>query len=169
MEQLKGKPVKESAMETHILMMPMHSNPLWEDGELKMGNVNGGTILNLIDNQAGIVALRHCRTAVVTASIDKMDFLTPVHVGELLVLKASVNYTGRTSLEVGVRVEAENLRTGERRKTGSAYLTFVAIDDKGNPIPVPPVIPETDEEKRRYHEAKQRRELRLQARKKREK
>ena len=158
---MHAKTPSESAIKTYQIMMPSHSNPSWKDGEVELGNVNGGAILNLIDNVAGIVALRHCRTRVVTASIDTMSFLSPVHVGELLILKASVNYVGKTSLEVGVRVETENLRTGERRKTGSAYLTFVAISEEGKPIPVPPLKPETPEEKRRWEEAKKRREERL--------
>lgn len=158
---VEGKAPSESAIETYQLMMPHQSNPSWRNGALELGNINGGAILNLIDNVAGLVALRHCRSRAVTASIDRMDFLNPVHVGELLIIKASVNYTGKTSLEVGVRVETENLYTGERRQTGSAYLTFVAIDEHGNPIPVPPVIPQTDEEKRRYEAAKIRRQKRL--------
>ncbi len=159
---MEGKPPSASAIVTYKLMMPGDSNPSWRNGALELGNINGGAILNLIDNVAGLVALRHCRTRAVTASIDRMDFLNPVHVGELLIIKSSVNYTGRTSLEVGVRVETENLYTGERRQTGSAYLTFVAIDEHGKPIPVPPVLPQTEEEKRRYAEAKQRREKRIQ-------
>ncbi len=158
---MEAKPPSASAVETYQIMMPSHSNPSWKNGEIELGAVNGGAILNLIDNIAGIAALRHCRTRVVTASIDSMSFLNPVHVGELLILKASVNYVGRTSLEVGVRVETENLRTGERKKTGSAYLTFVAIDENGKPIPVPPLSPQTPEEKRRYEEAKIRRKQRL--------
>ncbi len=158
---MEGKPPSESAIVTYQLMMPGQSNPSWRNGSLELGNINGGAILNLIDNVAGLVALRHCRTRAVTASIDRMDFLNPVHVGELLIIKASVNYTGRTSLEVGVRVETENLYTGERRQTGSAYLTFVAIDEHGKPIRVPPVLPQTDEERRRYEAAKLRRQKRL--------
>ncbi len=166
---MRAKTPSESAIETYQIMMPSHSNPSWKDGKVELGTVNGGAILNLIDNVAGIVALRHCRTRVVTASIDSMSFLSPVHVGELLILKASVNYVGKTSLEVGVRVETENLRTGERRKTGTAYLTFVAISETGKPIPVPPLKPKTEEEKRRWEEAKRRREERLKTIKKQKK
>ncbi|MHA2503155.1 MAG: acyl-CoA thioesterase [Candidatus Kariarchaeaceae archaeon] len=158
---MEGKPPSESAITTYQRAMPAQSNPGWRNGNLDLGAINGGAILNLVDNVAGLVALRHCRTRVVTASIDQMDFLNPVHVGELLTLKASVNFTGRTSLEIGVSIEVENLYTGEKTKTGKAYLTFVAIDEFGRAIPVPPVLPETDIEKQRYEEAKTRRAERL--------
>ncbi len=157
----EGKPVKESVVIHEKLMMPSDSNPSWRGGALELGAINGGSILYLIDNVAGLAAIRHCRTRVVTASIDRMDFLNPVHVGELLILRASVNYTGTKSLEVGVRVETENLNTGEVKKTGSAYLTFVAVDEFGRSIPVPPVIPETDEEKRRFEDGKRRKQERM--------
>lgn len=125
------------------------------------GNVHGGTIMKLIDNTGGIVASRHAGSLVVTASIDRLDFHSPVHVGDLLRLKASVNYVGTTSMEVGVRVEAENFITGEVRHTASAYLTYVALDERGKPKKVPPLQPETEEEKRRYMEAEIRRKKRL--------
>ncbi|MHA2171670.1 MAG: acyl-CoA thioesterase [Candidatus Kariarchaeaceae archaeon] len=150
------KTPQESELETSLLMMPSHSNPSWRNGNIELGNVNGGAILNLIDNIAGLVALRHCRTRVVTASIDRMSFHNPVHVGELLILKARVNFVGRTSMEVGVRVETENLRSGNRKRTGSAFLTFVSIDDYGNPIPATPLKLETELEQRRYEDAKRR-------------
>ncbi|MHA2099719.1 MAG: acyl-CoA thioesterase [Candidatus Kariarchaeaceae archaeon] len=115
-ERIEKSP-RDSETETSLLMMPSHSNPTWQsEGGLELGAVNGGAILNLIDNVAGLAALRHCRTRVVTASIDRMDFLNPVHVGELLILKARVNYVGRTSMEIGVRVETEDLGTGNRKK-----------------------------------------------------
>ena len=129
-EEREEKSPRNSEIETSLLMMPSHSNPTWKSDGLELGAVNGGAILNLIDNIAGLAALRHCRTRVVTASIDRMDFLNPVHVGELLVLKARVNYVGRTSMEVGIRVETEDLVTGSRKKTGYAFLTFVAVDEK---------------------------------------
>jgi len=154
------QPVSASATETVQLMMPSHSNPAWSEGRVELGNVNGGAILNLIDNVAGLCALRHCRSRVVTVSIDRMSFLNPVHVGELLVLKAKVNHVGKTSMEVGVRVETENLRTGKHLQTGSAYLTFVALDQDGKPIPAPPLILETEADHRRNEEAIQRRESR---------
>lgn len=167
---MEGKTVKESALVTSQLMMPSDSNPNWKDGTLEMGAINGGAILNLIDNLAGTVALRHCRSRVVTASIDQMNFFNPVHVGELLWLKSSINYTGKTSLEVGVRVETENLFSGEVKLTGSAHLTFVAIDESGKPMTVPRIIAETDIEKKRHEEAKIRKQERLErARREREK
>jgi acyl-CoA hydrolase len=144
---------RDSELETSLLMMPNHSNPSWEDDHIELGNVNGGAILNLIDNIAGLVALRHCRTRVVTASIAQMSFLNPVHVGDLLILKARVNYVGKTSLEIGVRVETENLSTGERKQTGSAYLTMVAIDRKGKPIPAPKLLIKNRDDSRRNKDA----------------
>lgn len=125
------------------------------------GNVYGGTIMKLMDEVAGSVAARHCRTNVVTASVDRMDFFKPVFIGNLLILKSSVNYVGTTSLEVGVRIEAEDLKTGEILHTGSSYLTFVAIDTKGKPVLVPEIIPETTDEKRRYREGSERKGQRL--------
>ena len=158
---MEGKPPSESAIITYQRAMPAQSNPSWSNGALDLGAINGGAILNLVDNVAGLVALRHCRTRVVTASIDQMDFLNPVHVGELITIKASVNFTGRTSLEVGVSIEVENLYSGETTKTGKAYLTFVAIDEFGRAIPVTPVSPVTEADRRRYEEAKVRRAERL--------
>ena len=134
-------------------MLPVDANP--------MGNVHGGTILKLMDTAAAVAAMRHARTNVVSASIDRMDFYHPVYVGNLLILKASVNYAGRTSMEVGVRIEAEDLKTGKVTHTGSSYVTYVALGEKGKPSPVPQVIPEVPEEKRRWQEGKERREKRL--------
>jgi len=134
-------------------MLPSDANP--------MGNVHGGTILKMVDVAAGVAALRHARMNTVTASIDRMDFYNPVYVGNLLTLKASVNYVGTTSMEVGVRIEAENLRTGKVTHTGSCYLTYVAIDENGHPTEVPDIVPETPEEKRRWEAGKKRREERL--------
>jgi acyl-CoA hydrolase len=124
------------------------------------GNVHGGTIMKLIDTAAGIVARRHCRTNVVTASMDRLDFHEPVFIGELVLLRASINHTGKTSMEVGVRVEAENLLTGEVRHTNSAYLTMVALDEDRKPTPVPKIVPETEHEKRRFGEGQKRAERR---------
>ncbi|HZD12564.1 MAG TPA: acyl-CoA thioesterase [Candidatus Binatus sp.] len=126
-----------------------------------MGNVHGGTILKFVDMAAAAAALRHARNNVVTASIDSMDFIQPVYVGNLLTLKASVNYVGNTSMEVGVRVQAEDLRTGKIAHTNSSYLTYVAIDENGQPSVVPKLIPKTADEKRRWREGKERREQRL--------
>jgi acyl-CoA hydrolase len=115
----------------------------------------------MMDKCAAIAALRHTRTSVVTASIDRVDFREPIHLGDLVVMRASVNYVGRTSMEVGVRVEAEDLATGKRRHTNSCYLTFVAVDRNGRPIEVPALVPETDDELRRNAAAEQRRRSRL--------
>jgi len=134
-------------------MLPVDANP--------MGNVHGGTILKLVDLAAAVSALRHARATVVTASIDRMDFYHPVYVGNLVSLKASVNYAGTTSMEVGVRIEAEDLKSGKITHTGSSYLTYVAIDETGKPVEIPDVIPKTPEEKRRWREGKERRTERL--------
>ena len=136
------------------LMMPMDANV--------QGYVYGGSIMKNMDEVAGVVAARHARMNIVTASIDRMDFYAPVHLGNMLILKASVNYVGRTSMEVGVRIEAEDLKTGTITHTGSSYLTFVGLDDRGRPAPLPKVIPETAVEKRRFKEAEERRRIRLQ-------
>ena len=117
--------------------------------------------MKLMDEIAGVVAARHCRKNVVTASIDQMSFLKPVYIGNLLILKASVNYVGKTSLEVGVRIEAEDLLNRHVVHTGSSYMTFVALDKEGHPTPIPKVIPVSREEKRRYREARARRAKRL--------
>jgi acyl-CoA hydrolase len=125
------------------------------------GFVHGGTVMKMCDEAAGIAAVKHSRCRVVTAAIDRMTFLDPVYVGQLLSCRASVNAVWRTSMEVGVRVEAENPRTGEVRHTSTAYLTMVALDDEGRPAPVPPLAPETESEQRRHREAELRRRNRL--------
>jgi acyl-CoA hydrolase len=125
------------------------------------GNVHGGVILHLCDEVAGIAAVRHSGCRVVTAAMDRMTFLHPVYVGNLLTVKATVNAAWRTSMEVGVRVEAENVRSGEVTHTSAAYLTMVALDDEGRPAEVPPVRPETAQEVRRAREAQVRRDNRL--------
>jgi acyl-CoA hydrolase len=129
-----------------------------------MGNIHGGVIMKLIDEAAGTCAYQFCRTRVVTAAIDRIDFHYPVQVGNLVVLKAAINYAGSTSLEVGVRVEAEDLSTGDITHTNSAYLVFVALDEKRKPIKVPQFVPATAGERRRNAEAIERRRLRLAAR-----
>jgi len=121
------------------------------------GFVHGGTVMKLCDEAAGIASIKHSRSRVVTAAMDRMTFLTPVHVGELLTLKAAVNAVWRTSMEVGVRVEAENPRTGDVRHTNTAYLTMVAVDDAGRPVEVPPLDASSPEEQRREREAQVRR------------
>jgi acyl-CoA hydrolase len=125
------------------------------------GFVHGGTVMKLCDEAAGVAAVRHCRLRVVTAAMDRMTFLLPIHVGELLTFNASVNAVWRTSLEVGVRVEAEDPRTGVVRHTNTAYLTMVALDDGGRPAPVPPLISADADEERREREAQLRRSNRL--------
>jgi acyl-CoA hydrolase len=129
-----------------------------------LGNVFGGVVMALVDKTAAVAAIRHARSTCVTASIDRVDFREPIHLGDLVVLKASVNYVGRTSMEIGVRVEAEDLITGVKRHTNSCYLTFVAVDDTGCPREVPELVPESDAEKRRYAAAIDRRRRRLEER-----
>jgi acyl-CoA hydrolase len=150
------KTVKESQHESAELMMPGDAN--------NMGHVFGGVILAMMDKTAAIAAFRHCRSAVVTASIDRVDFREPIHLGDLVLMKSSVNYVGRSSMEVGVRVEAEELLTGRRRHTNSCYLTFVAVDRNGRPIDVPGLEPESPDELRRFDAARRRRERRLEER-----
>ncbi|HEX9692707.1 MAG TPA: acyl-CoA thioesterase [Gemmatimonadales bacterium] len=151
-DDLTPRPVSESHATMTELMMPNMANNL--------GNVFGGVILSLIDRVGAVSAIRHARGAVVTVSMDKVEFREPIHLGELVVAKASVNFVGKTSLEVGVRVEAENIVTGVRRHTNSCHLTFVAIDSEGRPRAIPPVVPKTDEEMRRFESARRRRERR---------
>ena len=133
------------------------------------GNVHGGTIMKLIDTAAGIAAIRHCRTNVVTASMDRLDFHKPVFVGELVMLRASINYVGTTSMEIGVRVEAEEIMTGKVRHTNSAYLTMVSLDKNRRPTAVPEIVPQTDDEKRRFKEGRARAERRKELREKKNK
>src|SRR4051812_7762971 len=147
---------RESQHETSELMMPQHANAL--------GHVFGGVILSMMDTPAAVAAFRHARAACVTVSIDRFDFREPIHVGDLVVMKASVNFVGRTSMEVGVRVEAEELLSGRRRHTNSCYLTFVAVDRNGRPIEVPGLICETPDEVRRSEAAQERRQHRLEER-----
>lgn len=134
------------------MMLPEHTN--------SDGNIHGGVIMKFIDDAAAVVAMKHARKTVVTASIDKLDFHRPVFSGNLLVLKAALNLTGTSSMEIGVRVEAEDLTRGTISHIASAYLSFVAIDENRTPIPVPPYEPRDAEEKRRYQEAKKRKKLR---------
>jgi acyl-CoA hydrolase len=155
-EPSMGKKISETRVEIAQMMMPSNANPA--------GNVHGGTIMKMIDDAAGVVAIRHARGNIVTASIDRLDFHAPVYVGNLLVLKASANCVGRTSMEIGVRVEAEDLKRGEIRHTASAYLTFVALDEQGKPKELPPLIVETEEDQRRLNDAHNRRCKRLETR-----
>jgi uncharacterized protein (TIGR00369 family) len=149
---MNGKRVNESMVLMAQLMTPEDANPA--------GNVHGGVIMKLIDNAGGTVAARHARNNVVTASIDRMIFHKPVYIGNLITLKASLNMVGTTSMEVGVRVEAEELLTGEVWHTASAYLTYVDLDSNSKPMSIPPLIVENNEQARRYQEANERRELR---------
>jgi uncharacterized protein (TIGR00369 family) len=154
--EVQGKTVKESIVITAQVMSPQDVN--------LAGNIHGGAIMRLIDTAAGAAAHRHSRSNAVTASIDRLDFHYPVYPGDLVTCRASLNLVGKTSMEVGVRVETENLITGDVRHTASAYLTFVALDKAGRPLELPPLILETEEEKRRNRDAQIRREARLRER-----
>ena len=152
-----SRTVKETQHETSQLMMPQHSNNL--------NNVFGGVILAMMDTAAAVSAIRHARMTCVTVSVDRVDFRQPIYLGELVIMKCSVNFVGRTSMEVGVRVEAEHLLTGVRRHTNSCYLTYVAVDTTGRPVEVPRLVVEDPEEVRRYEAAIERRRRRLEERK----
>ena len=149
----KGKSPDESQVIMTELVLPTHTNAL--------GTIFGGQIMSWVDIAAAISAQKHSRRQVVTASIDALNFLAPVKIGYVIHIRAQVNYTGKTSMEVGVRVEAENPLSGELTHCVSAYTTFVAIGEYGKPVPVPPVMPTTANDKRRYEHAKKRREARL--------
>lgn len=153
---MKDKKVSDSQIHMMELVQPNDANNL--------GNMLGGKVMHLIDIAAAMSGLRHCRKPVVTASVDSLDFRYPIKLGNMIILRASVNYTHNTSMEIGVRVESENPLTGERFHTSSAYLTFVALDENGKPTEIPKVIPESETEKRRYEAAVKRRELRMKAR-----
>ena len=154
--KLAPKFVRDSRHESSEIMMPQHANNL--------GHVFGGVILSMLDKVAAVSALRHARQNCVTVSVDRVDFREPIHLGDLVIMRSSVNFVGRTSMEVGVRVEAEDLATGARRHTNSCYLTFVSIDKNHRPIEIPPIVPETEDEKRRYAAAQERRRRRLEER-----
>ena len=149
---LTPRPVKDSQSEMVEIVLPNDANPL--------GNLLGGRLMHLIDMAGALAAHRHSRSYVVTASMDHLDFLAPVHVGDLLILRSSVNRAFHTSVEVGVKCWVENYIAASKRHVSSAYLTFVAVDRKGGHLPVPPVIPETEEQRRRYEDAGRRREHR---------
>ncbi|RJP87299.1 MAG: acyl-CoA thioesterase [Desulfobacteraceae bacterium] len=152
---MNEKTVRQSRVIVSQVMLPEDANPA--------GNVHGGTIMKLIDNAAGVVAVRHSRCNCVTASVDQIDFHHPAFIGDLLMIKASLNLVGKTSMEIGARVESENLLTGETRHIASAYLTFVALDSHSKPLAVPGLIFETDKEKQRNCAAQVRRKNRLEA------
>ena len=150
---MEGKTVKETALIFSHFVTPQDAN--------YYGNVHGGVIMRMIDDCGGVVAARHSHANTVTASVDRIDFHNPAFIGEILTFKASLNFVGRTSMEIGVRVDTENVMTGEQRHIASAYLTYVALDNNRKPVEVPPLIPETDVEKLRHEQAASRRELRL--------
>ena len=152
--QFPGKCSSDSEVALSQQMMPSDANPL--------GNIHGGAIMKLIDEAGGLAAMRHARRPVVTVTMDSITFLSPVRVGHLLTLRGRVNWIGKSSIEVGVRVEAENPVTGEITHTNSAFAVFVAMDDEGRPAAVPPLILETEEDQRRWNEGAQRQDLRLQ-------
>lgn len=151
--ELQGRPVSASQSEMVEAVLPNDANPL--------GFILGGRVLHLVDIAGAIAAHRHSNSHVVTASVDYVDFRNPVRVGELIILKSSVNRVFRTSMEVGVKVFSENFLTGHRLHTSSAYLTFVAVDAQRHPQEIRPLILETEEDRRRYNQAEGRRKIRL--------
>ncbi len=155
---MEEKRVSDSSIIMSHVMLPQDTNPA--------GNVHGGSVMKFIDNAAASVAIRHTRSNAVTASIDRMDFYNPVYLGNILTLKASLNLVGSTSMEVGVRVEAEDPYSGKVSHTASAYLTFVALDENGRSKEVPGLILETEDQKRRNRAAGARRKARMEEKKK---
>ena len=149
-----GKCSSDSEVTLSQQMMPSDANPL--------GNIHGGSIMKLIDEAGGLAAMRHARRPVVTVVMDSITFLSPVRVGHVLTLRGRVNWIGKSSIEVGIHVEAENPVTGEITHTNSAFAVFVALDDEGHPSTVPPLILETEEDRRRWKEGEERQEMRLQ-------
>jgi len=155
--RVPGRRVRDSASETTELVLPQHANV--------HGSVLGGTVMHWIDLTAALVANRHSRQPVVTAAIDEMSFLAPIRIGEVALLKGRITLVDRSSMEIRVEVESENLLTGERRHTSTAFVTFVAIDPlTGRPAPVPPLLLETEEERAEHARALVRRRLRLERR-----
>ena len=152
-EELQGRPVRDSISEMSEFALPNDANTL--------GTLFGGKVMSLVDLAGSLAAVRHARGPVVTASVDYMTFLHPIHIGQLVILRSQVNRVFRTSMEVGVKVFVEDLRSREVKHTSSAYLTFVAIDKAGNKVPITPAIPESDEELRRFEDAGERRRHRL--------
>ena len=155
---MNGRKVSESLSELSEFALPIYANPL--------GNLLGGRIMHLVDLAAATAAMRHARSPVVTAAVDSMTFIEPIRIGQLVILKASVNRVFRSSMEIGVKVLVEDLHTGAVRHTNSCYVTFVGLSPEGRPKEVPPVIPESADEIRRFEEAGERREARLVQRKK---
>ncbi|MEM7312816.1 MAG: acyl-CoA thioesterase [Planctomycetota bacterium] len=153
MSRSSEKRVAESQVELNHFMMPEHAN--------LYGNVHGGVIMKLVDEAGALCAMRHAQQPSVTIAIDSMTFLSPVHVGDVINLKASLNYVGRTSMEAGIKVIAENPLTGEKTHTNSAYAVYVALDENGKPIEVPGLVVESETEQRRWNDAKDRQAHRL--------
>ena len=150
---LTPKPISASRITISQLMHPEHANLL--------GNVHGGWIMKLVDEAGALSCMRHAQKKVVTVAIDSMTFRQPIKLGDLVILNSEVTYTGHTSMEAAVEVQAENSFTGERTHTNTAYLVYVALDDYGRPTSVPPVKAETEEEKQKMEQAQQRQERRL--------
>ena len=160
---MKGKTVKESAItSSHLMLIKDSGNFIFDDGKT-FPMVHGGILMTLMDEIAGMVATKHAGTHVATACID-MQFVAPAFAGNRMILKSSVNYTTKTSMEIGVRIEAEDMKTGVIKHTNSCYLVAVAIDDTGKPTNIPAILPETKDEQRRFNEAKVRNEERLKKR-----
>ena len=151
--QLAGKPVSASRTDMVEVVLPQDVNVF--------GNILGGRVMHLVDIAAAITAHRHCRSMCVTASVDHIDFRNPIRMGELIILKASLNRAFHTSMEIGVKVFSEDVLSGQKKHTTSAYVTFVALDENREPKPVPPVICQTAEDRRRFREALVRRKYRL--------
>lgn len=152
---MEGKPVRDSRVVISQVMGPTEANV--------HGNVHGGVIIKLVDEAGGVAALRHCRRPLVTVAIDSLSFLHPVRIGNLLTLHAEVTHVAHTSVEAAVRVEAENVLTGQVTHVASAYVVYVALDEQGRPAPAPPLLAETEDERRRMEQARLRREARLSA------
>ncbi len=150
---VKGKKVSESRVSLAQLMQPEHANFL--------GNVHGGWVMKLADETGALACIRHAQRRVVTVAVDQMMFREPIRIGDLVTLTAEVSFTGRTSMEARVEVTAENPVTGTRVHTNTAYCVYVALDDDGKPVAVQPIIPETDEQRKRLERAKKRQEYRL--------
>jgi uncharacterized protein (TIGR00369 family) len=153
MTDLASKPMRASHINLAQMMQPEHANPL--------GNVHGGVIMKLVDEAGALACMRHARRRVVTVAVDRMTFREPIKIGELVTLTAEVTYVGRTSLEAEVHVEAENPVTGAKTHTNTAYVVYVALDEAGNPVPVPPLLAETPEELEKLAAGKKRQQLRL--------
>jgi uncharacterized protein (TIGR00369 family) len=152
-EELKAKPISASRISIAQLMQPEHANNL--------GNVHGGWIMKLVDEAGALACMRHAQRRVVTVAIDQMVFRQPIRIGDLVILNAEVTYAGRTSMEAEVQVTAENPVSGERTHTNTAYVVYVAMDESGQPVHVPPLFAETEDEKQRMRKAKERQKRRL--------